>query len=56
MGKKKKEPERQFPEVYTRLKTCRITAVKAMRILNLKTNTFYRKVSECENMNFIKHN
>lgn len=39
----------EFEKVYNSWKANEITAVKAMELLNLKPNTFYRKVKSYEN-------
>lgn len=41
----------KFKDVYDRWKTGDITAVKAMSILDIKKNTFYRRVKELEGDN-----
>lgn len=46
-GRKKIESD-QFKTVYTKWKGGEITAVKAMEMLNMKRNTFYRRVKELE--------
>ncbi|WP_250675515.1 recombinase family protein (plasmid) [Paraclostridium ghonii] len=47
-GRRKIEPGENFEEVYKEWKGGNITAVKAMEILELKSNTFYRRVKEYE--------
>lgn len=47
-GRKKIEPDKNFEKVYNQWKNEEITAVKAMELLNLKRNTFYRRVKEYE--------
>ncbi|MFR3499446.1 MAG: recombinase family protein [Paraclostridium bifermentans] len=47
-GRRKIDPGEKFEEVYQEWKSGQITAVKAMEILNLKSNTFYRRVKEYE--------
>jgi len=49
LGRKRIEISENFEEVYNEWKSGKITAVKAMKILNLKNNTFYRRVKEYEN-------
>lgn len=49
LGRKRIEISENFEEIYNEWKSCKITAVKAMKILNLKNNTFYRRVKEYEN-------
>ncbi|MBP2645963.1 MAG: hypothetical protein H6Q75_1403, partial [Firmicutes bacterium] len=44
-GRKRIEPN-QFDVVYNRWRKKEITAVEAMRILNIKRSTFYRRVHE----------
>lgn len=44
MGRPKKVIPDNFDEVYSRWKAGEITAVKAMKILNLPSSTFYRLV------------
>jgi len=44
-GRKRIEPN-QFDVVYNRWRKKEITAVEAMRILNMKRSTFYRRVNE----------
>lgn len=41
----------QFESVYKRWKSGELTALKAMELLNLKTNTFYRMVKQYEENN-----
>lgn len=47
-GRKKIETNDNFEEVYSTWKNGDITAVKAMEVLGLKKNTFYRRVKEYE--------
>lgn len=47
-GRKKIEVDDTFAEVYASWKKGDITARKAMEKLNLKSNTFYRRVAEYE--------
>lgn len=47
-GRRKIDPGENFEEVYQEWKSGQITAVKAMEILGLKSNTFYRRVKEYE--------
>lgn len=47
-GRKKIETPDSFPEIYQEWKNGSITAVKAMDMLGLKRNTFYRRVREYE--------
>ncbi len=47
-GRRKIDPGENFEEVYKEWKAGQITAVKAMEILELKSNTFYRRVKEYE--------
>ena len=47
-GRRKIDPGENFEEVYKEWKSGQITAVKAMEILGLKSNTFYRRVKEYE--------
>ena len=47
-GRRKIDPGEKFEEVYQEWKSGQITAVKAMEILKLKSNTFYRRVKEYE--------
>ncbi|MDD2362553.1 MAG: recombinase family protein [Oscillospiraceae bacterium] len=46
VGRPKAERPKNWDEVYTEWKDKKITAVKAMEILDLKPNTFYKFVSE----------
>ena len=46
-GRKPIEVE-NFPEIYTQWKNGEITARKAMELLNIKSNTFYRRVKQYE--------
>ena len=47
-GRRKIDPGENFEEVYKEWKSGNITAVKAMSLLGLKSNTFYRRVNEYE--------
>lgn len=47
-GRRKIGPGEKFEEVYQEWKSGQITAVKAMEMLGLKSNTFYRRVKEYE--------
>ena len=47
-GRRKIQPGENFEQVYKDWKNGDITAVKAMEILGLKSNTFYRRVKEYE--------
>ena len=47
-GRRKIQPGENFEQVYKGWKNGDITAVKAMEILGLKSNTFYRRVKEYE--------
>ncbi|GAA0092878.1 recombinase family protein [Paraclostridium bifermentans] len=47
-GRRKIDPGEKFEEVYQEWKSGKITAVKAMEMLGLKSNTFYRRVKEYE--------
>jgi DNA invertase Pin-like site-specific DNA recombinase len=47
-GRKKIEVDKNFETVYKKWKSEEITATKAMEILELKRNTFYRRVKEYE--------
>ncbi|GKZ02943.1 MULTISPECIES: recombinase family protein [Paraclostridium] len=47
-GRRKIDPGEKFEEVYQEWKSGQITAVKAMEMLGLKSNTFYRRVKEYE--------
>lgn len=47
-GRQKIQPGENFKEVYSEWKSGNITAVKAMNVLGLKANTFYRRVKEFE--------
>ncbi|MEF9992523.1 MAG: hypothetical protein RRZ84_08765 [Romboutsia sp.] len=47
-GRQKIHPGENFEEVYKEWKSGDITAVKAMNLLDLKPNTFYRRVNEYE--------
>ena len=48
-GRKKINVGENFEDIYKEWKDGKITARKAMKILNLKNNTFYRRVKEYEN-------
>lgn len=47
-GRKKIEPGSNFEVIYSNWKSGSITAVRAMELLELKNNTFYRRVKEYE--------
>ena len=47
-GRPRIEPGDNFEEVYKMWKSNQITAVKAMQLLDLKNNTFYRRVKDYE--------
>jgi DNA invertase Pin-like site-specific DNA recombinase len=47
-GRPKKEVSKEFYGVYSEWKSGEITATEAMKRLNLKPNTFYRRVKEHE--------
>lgn len=47
-GRPKKEITKEFEEAYTNWKSGNITAVKAMKFVGMKSNTFYRRVAEYE--------
>ncbi len=47
-GRKKVEKDDNFKETYQEWKNHKITAVKAMQIVGMKSNTFYRRVKEYE--------
>ena len=47
-GRRKIDPGDNFEEVYIKWKNNELTAVNAMKLLNLKSNTFYRRVKEYE--------
>ncbi|MGL5087142.1 MAG: recombinase family protein [Clostridium sp.] len=51
-GRKKIEAGNNFELTYTDWKNGKITAVKAMEVLNLKSNTFYRRIKEYESINY----
>jgi len=53
-GRKKIELSDAFSMIYKNWKAQKITAVEAMKILNLKSNTFYRRVKEFEDSNLTK--
>ncbi len=48
-GRPKQEIDKSFVDVYLKWKNEEITAKKAMQFLNMKPNTFYRRVQEYEN-------
>jgi len=48
IGRPKAEYPSNFKEVYKEWKDTKITGVKAMDLLNLKKNTFYKLVKEYE--------
>jgi len=50
MGRPKKEIDKAFIDVYLKWKDKDITAVTAMKMLNLKPNTFYRRVREYQKL------
>lgn len=47
-GRPKQEIDKAFVDVYLKWKNGEITAKKAMQFLNMKPNTFYRRVKEYE--------
>ena len=47
-GRKKIAPNNNFVSVYEDWKQGNITAVKAMELVDMKANTFYRRVKEYE--------
>lgn len=47
-GRKKIEINYEFENIYVKWKNREITAVKAMKLLGFKRNTFYRRVKEYE--------
>lgn len=47
-GRPKQEIDKAFVDVYLKWKDGEITAKKAMQFLNMKPNTFYRRVKEYE--------
>lgn len=49
-GRKKINAGEKFEIIYTQWKNGELTARKAMELLNLKNNTFYRRVKDYENM------
>lgn len=49
-GRRKIDPGEKFEEVYQEWKSGQITAVRAMEMLGLKSNTFYRRVKEYETL------
>lgn len=50
-GRPKQEIDKSFIDVYLKWKAEKITAKKAMELLNMKPNTFYRRVKEYEEGN-----
>lgn len=50
LGRPKKDIDKAFIDVYLKWKANTITAVKAMELLNIKPNTFYRRVKEYQQM------
>ncbi len=50
MGRPKKGIDKAFIDVYLKWKANDITAVKAMELLDLKPNTFYRRIKEYQQM------
>lgn len=50
-GRKKIPIDEKFKTVYTKWKQGEITAVKAMELVSMKSNTFYRRVKEYEAVN-----
>jgi DNA invertase Pin-like site-specific DNA recombinase len=49
MGRPKKAIDKAFIDVYLKWKDKDITAVTVMKMLDLKPNTFYRRVKEYNN-------
>lgn len=49
-GRKKILPGENFKVVYDEWKQDKITAVRAMELVNMKSNTFYRRVKEYESV------
>ena len=49
-GRKKIIPNDNFKSVYDDWNQGKITAVKAMELVNMKNNTFYRRVKEYESI------
>ncbi|WP_431602559.1 hypothetical protein [Clostridium pasteurianum] len=47
-GRRKTPIDENFKNVYTQWKQGEITAVKAMELVSMKSNTFYRRVKEYE--------
>ncbi|MGL5749700.1 MAG: recombinase family protein [Paraclostridium sp.] len=47
-GRRKIDPGEGFEDIYKEWKLGNITAIKAMSLLGLKANTFYRRVNEYE--------
>ncbi len=47
-GRRKIEPGDNFEEVYKKWKNNELTAVNAMKLLDSKSNTFYRRFKEYE--------
>jgi len=50
-GRPKQEIDKSFIDVYLKWKNGEITAKKAMELLSMKPNTFYRRAKEYENGN-----
>jgi len=50
MGRPKKDIDKAFIDIYLKWKAKDITAVTAMKLLDLKPNTFYRRVKEYQQM------
>lgn len=50
-GRPRQELTEDFKNIYDRWKAKEITGVKAMNLLGMKKNTFYRRVNEYENRN-----
>lgn len=48
IGRPKHEIDKAFVDVYLKWKNNEITAVKAMNMLSMKSNTFYRRIKEYE--------
>lgn len=48
-GRPKQEIDKSFIDVYLKWKNKEMTGKKAMKLLNMKPNTFYRRVKEYEN-------
>lgn len=49
-GRKKIIPNENFKTVHDDWRQGKITAVKAMELVNMKNNTFYRRVKEYESI------